>query len=193
MADLTNPMRCRANGFTTLAIMSLALSSCSPASSAAQIFGRRGARVSPHETAHSIVDGATIDITYGRPFMRGRKIFGGLVPYGRVWMPGADEATIFTTSSPLRFSRVLLPAGSYSLYTSPSEAGWRLIINTLTGQWHTLYRADQDFTRLEMTLDHLAQPVEQLTIAAVARDGGGGQIQLEWESTRVSTPFTVER
>jgi hypothetical protein len=58
------------------------------------------ARVSPHETHSSIVDGATITITYGRPSMRGRKIFG-LISYGRIWMPGADEATIIQTTKDL--------------------------------------------------------------------------------------------
>lgn len=94
-------------------------------------------RVSPHETANSVVDGATIGITYGRPSMRARKIFGSLVPYEGVWMPGADEATIFQTSAPLQFDDFRLPAWSYSLYTISSEKWWTLIVNKMTGQFHT--------------------------------------------------------
>ena len=175
-------------GRLSLMLVVVSLSSASDA----QMFGRRRG-ISPHESTSSVVDGATITITYGRPSMRGRKIFGGLVPYGRVWMPGADEATILETGADLRFGSVLLPAGSHSLYTLPSETGWKLIINTLTGQWHTVYRANQDFARLDMTIDRLPQPVEQLTIAAVARSGGGGQLQLEWENTRALLAFTVRR
>ncbi len=151
-------------------------------------------RVSPHETAASVVDGAKISITYGRPSMRGRKIFGGLVPYGRVWMPGADEATIFETAAPLRFTGgFLLPAGSYSLYTLPESSRWTLIINKMTGQFHTYYPADRDLAKLPMHVESLETPLEMLTISAVQRPGGGGSLRLEWERTRASVDFTVER
>jgi hypothetical protein len=150
-------------------------------------------RVSPHETAKMDVDGAHIAITYGRPSMRARKIFGGLVPYGRVWMPGADEATIFQTSAALQFGSFKLPAGSYSLYTLPAENAWMLIINKRTGQFHTQYPEDQDLAKIPMTIERLTAPVEQLTIAAVPRPQGGGALQLEWENTKVSAPFAVVR
>jgi hypothetical protein len=150
-------------------------------------------RVSPHETHEFTVDGAKITISYGRPSMRGRKIFGSLVPYNKVWMPGADEATIFETDTALQFGTFKLPAGRYSLYTMPSEKQWTLIINKKTGQWHTLYVPSEDFAKLPMTAETLTSPVEQLTISAVPRPQGGGSVQLEWEQTRFSTPFTVAR
>ena len=156
-------------------------------------FEPRSGRLSPHETTSNTVDDATITIDYGRPSMRGRKIFGSLVPYDRIWMPGADEATIFETTADLRFGNVLLPAGSYSLYTLPGEAAWKLIINKQTGQWHTTYFYEEDFARLDATIDRLPKPVERLTISAVPRAGGGGRLELEWETTRVSVPFTVGR
>src|SRR6185436_15012100 len=108
---------------------------------------------SPHETHEFTVDGATITITYGRPSMRNRKIFGALVPYNKVWMPGADDATIFRTTAPLQFGDAKVPAGSYSLYTMPSEKQWTLIINKRTGQFHTLYPAEDDLVKLPMTSD----------------------------------------
>ena len=150
-------------------------------------------RVSPHETSKTVVDGTRISITYGRPSVRGRKIFGSLVPYDRVWMPGADEATIVQTSAPLQFGEFKLPAGSYSLYTLPGEKKWTLIINKMTGQFHTQYPEDQDLAKLPMTIERLTTPVEQLTIEAVPRPQGGGALQLEWELTRVSAPFAVPR
>jgi len=149
-------------------------------------------RLSPHETSKAVVDGARISITYGRPSVRGRKIFGSLVPYDRVWMPGADEATIFQTSAALQFGEFKLPAGSYSLYTLPGEHKWTLIINRKTGQFHTQYPEDQDLAKLPMAIERLTTPVEQLTIEAVPRPKGGA-LQLEWELTRVSAPFTVLR
>lgn len=151
------------------------------------------ARVSPHETHSSLVDGATITITYGRPSMRGRKIFGSLITYGRIWMPGADEATIIHTTNDLLFGDVLLPAGSYSFYTLTGETSWKFIINKQTGQFHTVYNQDQDFARLDPRIDQLPQPVEQLTIAAVPADAGGGRLQLDWETTRLWVPFTVKK
>jgi hypothetical protein len=150
-------------------------------------------RKSPHETHSFTVDGATITIEYGRPTMRGRKIFGALIPYNTVWMPGADEATVFETSSALQFGDFKLPAGRYSLYTMPSERQWTLIINKKTGQWHTLYVPREDLAKLPMRAEQLPAPVEQLTISAVSRPQGGGAIQLEWETTRFSVPFTVPR
>ena len=147
-------------------------------------------RVSPHETHTFTVDRATITITYGRPSMRGRKIFGGLVPYNVVWMPGAEEATIFETTAGLRFAEFTLPAGKYTLYTMPAEKQWQLIINKRTGQFHTVYPSQDDLVKLPMTSEPLPAPVEQLTISAVARPQGGA-IQLEWETTRFSVPFAV--
>jgi hypothetical protein len=151
------------------------------------------ARLSPHETHSSVVDGATITITYGRPSMRGRKIFGSLITYGRIWMPGADEATIIQTTNDLLFGDTLLPAGSYSLYTFTGEKSWKFIINKQTGQFHTVYNQDQDFVRLDPVIEGLPQPVEQLTIAAVPAAAGGGRLQLDWETTRFWVPFTVKK
>lgn len=148
-------------------------------------------RVSPHETHEFVVDGATITISYGRPTMRGRKIFGALVPYNKVWMPGADEATVFETNAALQIGDVKLPAGRYSLYTMPSDKQWTLIINKKTGQWHTLYVPGEDIAKVPMTAEQLPAPVEQLTISAVPRPPRGGAIRLEWENTRFSVPFTV--
>jgi hypothetical protein len=155
--------------------------------------GAQQARLSPHETHSNIVDGATITITYGRPSMRGRKIFGSLITYGRIWMPGADEATIIQTSNALLFGDTLLPAGSYSLYTLTGETSWKFIINKQTGQFHTVYNQDQDFVRLEPTIEGLPQPVEQLTISAVPAPNGGGRLQLDWETTRLWVAFTVKK
>jgi hypothetical protein len=108
-------------------------------------------------------------------------------------MPGADEATKFETSTPLQFGDFTLPAGAYTLYTLPREKAWTLIINKQTGQFHTVYPEAQDLAKLPMTIEHLATPVERLTIEAVPRPAGGGALQLDWETTRAFVPFTVLR
>ena len=156
--------------------------------------GQRSSRnpLSPHETATSVVDGAKITITYGRPSMRGRKIFGSLVPYDRVWMPGADAATIFQTSAPLQFGDFKLPAGSYSLYTLPSEKRWTLIINKKTGEWGIPYKYESDeLARIDMKVSKLPSPVENFTIS-YAKSGAGCTLQIDWEATRASVDITAK-
>jgi hypothetical protein len=151
------------------------------------------APLSPHETKAFDVEGAAITIKYGRPSMRGRKIFGGLRQYGVLWMPGADEATRVDTTADLQFGGVRVPKGAYTIYTIPTETTWTLIINKQTGQFHTVYNRDMDLARLEMKTERLTEPVEQLTISATSAAGGGGVFAIEWETTRAFVPFTVVR
>jgi hypothetical protein len=146
---------------------------------------------SPHETVKATVDGAAISIEYGRPYTRGRKIVGGLVPYDRVWRTGADAATTLTTSKALVIGGATVPAGKVTLYTLPSESGWKLIINKQTGQWGTEYDQAQDLARVDLTKKPLATPVDQLTIA-IEPAATGGQLKISWETTELTVPFTVK-
>jgi DUF2911 family protein len=149
-------------------------------------------RASPHETVSAGVDGAELSIYYGRPYMRGRTIMGGLVPYGRVWCPGADEATTLTTNKALKIGGLSLAAGRYTLWMLPTADVWTLIVNKQTGQWHTRYDSSQDLGRVELQKRALTTPVEQLTFA-IDKDRArtGGAIRMTWETTEVSVPFTV--
>ena len=92
-------------------------------------------RASPPETANGTVAGATITIDYSSPAVKGRKIWGDLVPYDKVWRLGANEATIFETSKDIMVEGKKLPAGKYSLYAIPGENEWTFIFNSKTGQW----------------------------------------------------------
>ena len=122
--------------------------------------------------------------------MRGRKIVGGLVPYGRVWRTGADAATTLTTDAPLNIGGASVPAGKVTLYTLPSAQGWKLIINKQTGQWGTEYDEKQDLGRIPMTVSKTSAPVEQLTIE-IADTPAGGELRLSWENTLAVVPFTA--
>ena len=122
--------------------------------------------------------------------MRGRTIFGTVVPWDKVWRTGANEATIFETSADLLVAGTTVPAGQYSLWTIPAPGGWKLIVNKNTGQWGTDYDAQYDVARLDMKVETLKQPVEQFTIA-VEPKGKGGVLKLEWEKTRASVPLSV--
>ena len=92
-------------------------------------------RPSPPATATGTVNGATLTINYSSPAVKGRKIWGGLVPYDKVWRAGANEATIFETSKNITVEGKALPAGKYSLYAIPGQKEWVIIFNSKTGQW----------------------------------------------------------
>ncbi len=116
-------------------------------------------RPSPPGTAEVTLKGKKITIEYSRPFMKGRKIMGEVVPYGKVWRTGANEATALTTEADLSIGGANVPAGKYTLYTLPSEGTWKLIINKQTGQWGTVYKEDQDLARVDMEKSKLSEPV----------------------------------
>jgi hypothetical protein len=92
-------------------------------------------RASPPAVATGKVMGATITINYSSPAVKGRKIWGGLVPYDKVWRAGANEATLFETDKAIKVEGKSLPAGKYSLYAIPGEKEWVIILNSKTGQW----------------------------------------------------------
>ena len=151
-------------------------------------------RASPHEAVTATVDGASVSIEYGRPYMKGRKIFGGpesLVPFGKVWRTGADEATTLTTDKGLTFGSVSVPAGKYTLFTIPGDKEWMLVINKQTGQWGTQYDQAQDAGRVAMKVQATSAPVEQFTIK-IADTPAGGEMHFEWESTRAVATFVVK-
>lgn len=149
-------------------------------------------RPSPPATADVTLAGKQITIKYSRPSMRGRKIMGGLVPYGQVWRTGANEATTLITPVALRIGTADVPAGQYTLWTLPSEGAWKLIINKQTGQWGTEYNADQDLARVDMQKSSTSQPVEQFLISWKKEGPRKADLVLEWENTRVSVPVEAK-
>jgi hypothetical protein len=138
----------------------------------------------------TFADGKKITVDYGRPYIRGRKIMGGLVPYDKVWRTGANAATGFITQAPLTIGDVKVPAGSYTLYTIPGENGWTLIINKQTGQWGTQYNQGEDLARIPMKVTHLESPVDQFTISLDRQGPNATIMKLEWENTSASVELT---
>jgi len=144
-------------------------------------------RVSPHETVNATVGDAKITIVYGRPYTKDpksgekRKIWGGLVPYGKVWRMGADEATILTTDKNISIGGTAIAAGTYSLYLWPEEGSAKLIVNKQTGQWGTKYDEKQDLVRIDLKKSAAEKPADQFTIAV-----DNGMLKLMWEDTQYS-------
>jgi hypothetical protein len=152
----------------------------------------QGNRPSPPGTADVTLKGQSITIAYSRPSMRGRKIMGGLVPYGEVWRTGANEATMLSTPVDLNIGGTIVPAGKYTLWTLPAEGTWKLIINKQTGQWGTEYHQDQDLARVDMQKSKTSQPVEEFTISWKKKGADSADLVMEWETTRVSVPVTAK-
>ena len=149
-------------------------------------------RVSPHETVELTLKGKKISVTYGRPSLKGRKAVGGeLVPFGKVWRTGADEATMLTTDADLMIGNLHVPAGSYALFTLPSETGWKLIVNKTAKQWGAFsYKDADDLGRVDMKVGKTAASVEQFTISLTG-SGSNGTLKLEWENTSASVDVKV--
>jgi hypothetical protein len=149
---------------------------------------------SPPGTASvTFAGGKTVTINYSRPSMRGRQIFGGLVPYGQVWRTGANAATSLKTDVDLTIGGASVPAGSYTLYSIPSETGWKLIINKETGQWGTKYDESQDLARVDMKVSKNASPTEQFTISLEKTSGNTATLKLDWANTTASVNVTEKK
>lgn len=157
-------------------------------------------RVSPQEIVRSVIDDNHLTLTYCRPFTKDpksgepRKIWGGLVPYGKVWRTGANEATTLVTEKALQIGETSIPAGTYTLFTLPNADGTaKLIINKQTGQWGTNYDQKQDLTRVDLKKAELEAPVDQFTMAIEKNPAGGGVLKMSWEKTQYSVAFTVKK
>lgn len=181
--------------FVILLTACVALAQAAPASPAAgsQKQATPKARVSPAGTAEfTFADGKKVTINYSRPYMKDpktgekRKIYGGLVPYDKVWRTGANEATSLKTDVGLDIGGTKVPAGSYTLYTLPSAGTWKLIVNKQTGQWGTVYDEKQDLARIDMKSSPLKSTVEQFTIGFEKQTGDTANLNLDWENTRAT-------
>lgn len=157
---------------------------------AANCFAQEGARPSPAASASCDLGGTTIKTDYSSPRMKGRKVYGDLVPYGKVWRTGANEATTFLTSGDVKVGGKAVPAGSYTIFTVPNAGKWTLIVNKKTGEWGIPYKYESDeLVRVPMTVSKLPSPLENFTIN-YDQSGNGCTMQIDWETTRASVQIT---
>lgn len=147
----------------------------------------------PARAACKFTDGKAISVRYSSPRMRGRKIFGDVVPFGEVWRAGADEATSFVTTADVAGGGKNVPAGKYTLFTLPTPAKWTLIISKQTGEWGIPYPGEKfDFARAEMKISKLPAPLENFTISFDST-GTTCTMELDWESTRASIDLVEKK
>jgi hypothetical protein len=147
--------------------------------------------LSPPAKADVILPNATITIDYSAPSMRGRTIFGGLVPYDEVWRMGANPATTIKTSGNLQIGDLKVPAGTYTLYSLPSASGWKLIVNKQTGQWGTVYDKARDLGRVEMSTGSTAAPIETMVIDFEKTTGDSTELHVKWANVDASVQVTA--
>lgn len=150
---------------------------------------------SPEEEVYFTDGSIKLKVSYNRPYKKGREIFGGLVPYGKVWRTGANEATVFETNRTITIEGKKLNPGSYSFWTIPDSITWQVIFNSQTGQWginHT-GEANRDpmFDVLTIPVHAVKQDrvFEQFTIA-FEKVGEEAEMVLLWDKTVVAIPFS---
>lgn len=148
------------------------------------------ARQSPVAIAAARLNGdGYVKVVYGSPRMRGREIFGGLVPFEEVWRTGANEATEVTITVPTTIAGERLDAGTYALFTIPREESWTIILNRGLGQWGAYeYNEDLDYLRVDVPVEAAAARHEAFTIRFDEADNGTDMVLL-WEDTRVRVPI----
>jgi len=147
---------------------------------------------SPPATAQVTLDGKDVTIHYNSPRMRGRKIMGELVPYGKVWRTGANPATTLITQTNLKIGTLEVPAGTYTLFTLPNESEWLLIVSKKTGEWGIPYPEGNDLGRTPMTGATLPAPQENMSISFENTKGNSTELHVKWEKTDEYVTVTAE-
>ena len=151
------------------------------------------AQASPPASAScDLGGGKSIKTDYSSPRAKGRKIYGGLVPFGEVWRTGANAATTFVASADVTVGGKSVPAGNYTIFTVPTADKWTLIVNKKTGEWGIPYKYESDeLARVDMKVSKLPAPVENFTISYV-KSGSGCTLHVDWETTRASVDISAK-
>ena len=150
------------------------------------------AQQSPPANTSVTIAGKTIRINYSAPSMRGRKIFGGLEPYGRVWRAGANEATALHTDANLDFGGLSVPKGDYTLFVYLDPKQWQLVVSKATGEWGLDYNQSQDLGRVKMDMSKPPKPIETYKMTLSSLGANKAKLQLAWENTVAEVPVTAK-
>lgn len=143
---------------------------------------------SPEAVAQIDQNGLHIKVDYCQPYKKGRKIFGGLVPYGKVWRTGANEATVIDFNQDVTIAERPLSKGEYSFWTIPAQQGWTAIFNRETGQWGTNYDSTKDVIRVPILSRQHRPAAEQFTIDFIPKPNGA-TMTLVWDETEAIVPI----
>jgi len=148
-------------------------------------------KLSQHGSVTQNVAATTITVEYNRPVARGRELFGGIVPYDRVWCPGADDCTTLTVSTPIKIDGQDLPAGTYTVWAKPGTTKWTIILNRAHPVFHTRYNSvrDQDLLNIEIT-PKTGSHMETLSFYFPLVEGKHAELVLHWGT--VVVPMAID-
>jgi Protein of unknown function (DUF2911) len=178
-------------------LLTTAVSLLSTVPASAQRPSRPRQRISPHETVSAVIGGNRVTVTYGRPYSKNprgtdiRKIWGSLVPYGKAWRLGADEATVILLQKGIKIGDTAIPAGAYTLYLIPEENGGKLAFSKKLGGWGVPVDETSDLVRVDVKKEPLSPARDQLAIA-VEKTVDGGELKIMWEDSQYTVNFTKE-
>lgn len=174
------------SGLLAIALIGLSLHTVQ-----AQERANKKPRVSPNAAVSQTIGTTTVTITYGRPSVKGRQVFGGLEPYGEVWRTGANEATTITFSNDVLIEGEPLEAGTYGLFTVPGKEEWVVIFNNVPNQWGAFdYNSGEDALRVRVEPEQ-APKMEQLMFYFEDITQESGTAVVHWADVKV--PFTIEQ
>ncbi|MEM7381846.1 MAG: DUF2911 domain-containing protein [Bacteroidota bacterium] len=152
-------------------------------------------KASPYSRIEQQLGLSKITVEYSRPAVRGRDIFGGLVPYGRIWRVGANESTKISTDSELNIGGNKLPAGTYALYAFPEEESWQVVFHTNTSHWgdgRKAYKPEEDAFRIRLKPEKLSEKQENFLITFDDIDHNSMKMLWLWDYTKISIPISVD-
>lgn len=175
----------RPRSILTIGVLAAALVVALASLAVAQERGDDSARASKNGVAQGKIGAADVKVTYGRPKVKGRTIWGELVPYSNVWRAGADEATTITFSKPVKVEGKDVPAGTYALFYVPEKDKWTVVLNKVAKQWGAFRYAEKD-DLIRVDVKPMAdQPLTEELTYEIA----GDKVVLKWE--KMAVPFTV--
>ncbi|AZI23067.1 DUF2911 domain-containing protein [Chryseobacterium taklimakanense] len=144
---------------------------------------------SPRATVEQQFSMSKITVDYGRPGVKGRKVFGDLVPYGKVWRAGANSSTKIEFRQSINFGGVVVPAGKYGLYILPNEKDWKIILNSDSQSWGTAYDASKDLYSVVVPVQKMANRQEFFEIALQPLDDNAIDLVFKWDNVKAAVPM----
>jgi hypothetical protein len=151
----------------------------------------------PATNSHSVIQqqiaSTYINVEYNRPNIKGRKIFGGLIPFGKIWRTGSDASTKLYFSTPVYLNNHPLDSGTYEIFTIPNSQEWTIILQQSKSQWGSYsYKIENDVLRFTVKREKIAKPLETFTISFDKITSKSAELSLNWEKTRVPIFITID-